>query len=108
MEHTYAAYMARLTELLRSAAPGAVLEIGSNLGAALLDDAPVCFDLDDGIDCAADFDRSAWSGDAWDGETAEQTWGALDDPQFAYRGATMPRHAGPSLARPADPMEAGV
>jgi len=85
VEHTYEIYIARLAALLRDAPPGAILLLGSNLGATWMDSAPVWFDLDAGVSGAADFDRSAWDDElgCWDGETPEETWGALEKTVFA-------------------------
>lgn len=94
--YTYQDYMASLSAVLTAAAPGAVLIVGLELGAALLDGKPVWFDLADGIKGAADFDSSAWddANGCWDGETHAKTWGALEKPEFSdgTRAAWMQAH----------------
>ncbi|CAB3920494.1 Uncharacterised protein [Achromobacter xylosoxidans] len=90
MEMTFNAYMAKLRALLVVATPGAVLKIGSGLGATLIQGNPVWFDLDDRIEDHSDFDESAWndSSGSMDGQTPTETWGALASPEFvATRGA---------------------
>lgn len=89
MEKTFDAYMAKLRALLVAAMPGAVLEIGSGLGATLIQGNPVWFDLGDGIEGHSDFDISAWNdaSGSMDGQTPAETWGALSSPEFvAIRG----------------------
>lgn len=82
--YTYQDYMTCLSELLAAAPTGTVIKCGDNLGATLMYDMPVWFDLNDGGSQVSGFDRSAWNDreGCWDGETPEQTWGALENPQF--------------------------
>ncbi|WP_025139668.1 hypothetical protein [Achromobacter sp. DH1f] len=84
METTYQAAITQIGAILRAEPPGAVLEIGRNLGAALLEGEPVWFDLQDGIAGATDFDASAWNTclGCWDGDTPHMTWGPLEQPVF--------------------------
>lgn len=89
MDRTYDDYMARLRQLLEVLPAATAMRCGFSLGALLLDGVPICFDLDAGLDCAGEFDSSAWNGKAWDGETIDQTWGVFDSPIYfcIYTGA---------------------
>lgn len=82
MDKTYDNYMARMRLLLEVIPAATALLCGVNLGAVLIDGIPICFDLDAGLDWAGEFDSSAWNGQAWDGETIDQTWGVFDPPIY--------------------------
>lgn len=74
--------MVHLRQLLEVMPAVTAVRCGSNLGAMLLDGVPVCFDVDAGLAWAGDFDSSAWNGEAWDGETIDQTWGVFELPIY--------------------------
>lgn len=82
MKRDYDDYLALLLLTLSGASPGAVMQCGPGLGACLFDGTPVWFDIASGKEHSSQFDRSAWNGAAWDGETVAQTWAIFSPPKF--------------------------
>lgn len=84
MKRDYDCYMAMLQLTLSEASPGAVMQCGPELGACLFDGIPVWFDIASGKEHISQFERSAWNGAAWDGETVAQTWAIFSPPKFIF------------------------
>lgn len=98
MEKTYDNYVAQLRHLLDAAEPGVGLAFGANLVAALVGGQPVWFDRGEGLCYLGDFDADAWRGEAWEGQTVEETWRVLQYPRFVR--LRMARQDGmPAVAR---------